>query len=157
MKEKPMSISRTYMTDIIFSAETNYHDTIFGGRVMYYMDRIATIASMRHAGTRVVTASTQLDFHAPVHLGEIMQLEAFVAFTNRSSMEVYVKVESEDIFTKVKTTTATAFLTFVALDSDGKSTPVPAVVPETPEEKKVYELAKERYEARRQNSKKINV
>jgi acyl-CoA hydrolase len=140
------------MTDIIFSAETNYHDTVFGGRVMYFMDRVATIASMRHSRKRVVTASSSLDFHAPVKLGDIIQLEAFVAWANRSSMEVYVKVEAEDVLTGTKTVSATAFLTFVALDENGKPTPVPAVLPETEEEKRLYDLGQARYEERKKRN-----
>jgi len=146
---KPARMSRSVVSDIIFPSDTNYHGTMFGGVVMQYIDKIATIASMRHSRRGVVTASSDsLDFLAPVKVGEAILLEAFVSWTHRSSMEVYVKVESENLFTGERKTTATSFLTFVALDEHGKPTPVPGVLPETDEEKRLYDSAKERYEAR---------
>ncbi|ULL15768.1 acyl-CoA thioesterase [Paenibacillus sp. H1-7] len=150
MEAKAASLSRTTMSDIIFPSDTNYHGTMFGGVVMRYIDKIATIASMRHSRRGVVTASSDsLDFLAPVRVGEAILLEAFVSWTHRSSMEVYVKVESENLFTGERKTTATSFLTFVALDDEGKPTPVPAVIPETEEERKLYASAQERYQARK--------
>ncbi|WP_028548244.1 acyl-CoA thioesterase [Paenibacillus sp. UNC451MF] len=147
---KPASMSRTTMTDIIFPSDTNYHGTMFGGVVMRYIDKIATIASMRHSRRGVVTASSDsLDFLAPVKVGEAILLEAFVSWTHRSSMEVYVRVESENLFTGERKTTATSFLTFIALDDQGKPTPVPAVIPETEEERRLFESAEGRYQARR--------
>lgn len=149
MEAKPVSQSRSMMTDIIFPSDTNYHGTMFGGVVMRYIDKIATIASMRHSRRGVVTASSDsLDFLAPVKVGEAIMLEAFVTWTHRSSMEVFVRVESENLLTGERKTTATSFLTFVALDEDGKPTPVPPVIPETDEEKRLHESAPERYEAR---------
>ncbi|GAA4878609.1 acyl-CoA thioesterase [Paenibacillus vulneris] len=147
---KPARMSRTTMTDIIFPSDTNYHGTMFGGIVMRYIDKIATIASMRHSRRGVVTASSDsLDFLAPVKVGEAIMLEAYVSWTHRSSMEVFVKVESENLFTGERKTTATSFLTFVALDDQGKPTPVPAVIPETDEERRLFDSAEERYQARK--------
>jgi acyl-CoA hydrolase len=143
------SHSRTIMTDIIFPSDTNYHGTMFGGIVMRYIDKIATIACMRHSRRGVVTASSDsLDFLAPVRVGEAIMLEAFVSWTHRSSMEVFVRVESENLLTGERKTTATSFLTFVALDDQGKPTPVPGVIPETDEEQRLFLSAQERYEAR---------
>ncbi|MBD0383127.1 acyl-CoA thioesterase [Paenibacillus sedimenti] len=150
MEAKPARLSRTVLTEIILPADTNYHHTVFGGRVMQYIDKVATIASMRHSRKGVVTASSDsLDFFAPVKLGEAIQLEAFVTWTHRSSMEVYVKVESENLLTGEKKTTATSYLTFVALDETGQPCPVPAIIPETEEEKRLFETAEARYEARK--------
>ncbi|MBV6714970.1 acyl-CoA thioesterase [Paenibacillus chitinolyticus] len=150
MEAKPTSISRSIMTEVIFPLDTNYHGTVFGGKIMEYIDKIATIASMRHCRRGVVTASSDsLDFLAPVHLGEAIELEAFVSWTHRSSMEVYVRVVAENMFTGERRTTATSFITFVALDDEGRPTPVPAVIPETEREMRLYESAPTRYEARR--------
>ncbi|MFD0697084.1 acyl-CoA thioesterase [Paenibacillus sp. GCM10027628] len=150
MEAKPARLSRTVLTEIILPADTNYHHTVFGGRVMQYIDKVATIASMRHSRKGVVTASSDsLDFFAPVKLGEAIQLEAFVTWTHRSSMEVYVKVEAENLLTGEKKTTATSYLTFVALDETGQPCPVPAIIPETEEEKRLFETAEARYEARK--------
>lgn len=157
MEAKPARLSRTIMTEIIFPADTNYHNTMFGGRVMHFIDKVATIASMRHSRRSVVTASSDsLDFLAPVKLGEAIQLEAFVTWTHRSSMEVYVKVESENLLTGEKKTTATSYLTFVALDDQGQPCPVPSVIPETEEEKKLFETAHSRYEARKKRKAERN-
>jgi acyl-CoA hydrolase len=150
LEAKPARLSRTVLTEIIFPADTNYHGTLFGGRVMQFIDKVATIASMRHSRKAVVTASSDsLDFLAPVKLGEAIQLEAFVAWSHRSSMEVFVKVESENLFTGEKKTTATSYLTFVALDDNGQPALVPAVIPETDEERRLFETAEARYEARK--------
>jgi acyl-CoA hydrolase len=151
LNAKPMSESRTVMTEIVFPPDTNYHGTIFGGRVMEYVDKVATVASMRHSRRPVVTASSDsLDFLAPVKVGEALILEAVVSWTHKTSMEIYVKIQSENLYTGEKKMTAASFLTFVALDEEGKPTEVPAVIPETEEEKKLFESAPARYEARKQ-------
>jgi acyl-CoA hydrolase len=150
MNAKPARLSRTIMTQIIFPADTNYHGTMFGGKVMDFIDKVATIASMRHSRRAVVTASSDsLDFLAPVRLGEAVQLEAFVTWTHLSSMEVYVKIESENLLTGEKKLTATSYLTFVALDEKGQPCHVPNVIPETDEERRLFETAEARYEARK--------
>lgn len=146
---KPVSLSKAHMTEIVFPPDTNYHGTIFGGKVMQYIDKIAAIAAMRHAGSGVVTASMDsLDFLAPVKLGEAVNLEAKVTWTHRSSMEVHVVVQSENLLTGERKTTSTAFLTFVAMDEHGKPTTVPPVLPETDEEQRLFATARERYDAR---------
>lgn len=138
------------MTDLVLPPDTNNHGTIFGGRVMAYIDKIASIASMRHARKPVVTASSDsLDFLEPVKLGEAIRLEAFVTYTHKTSMEVYVKIESENLMTGEVKLTATSYLSFVALGPDGRPTPVPHVIPETEEEKWHFETAPSRFSIRR--------
>ncbi|MBP1961739.1 acyl-CoA thioesterase [Paenibacillus aceris] len=150
MEAKPARLSRTVLTEIILPADTNYHNTVFGGRVMQYIDKVATIASMRHSRRGVVTASSDsLDFYAPVKLGEAIQLEAFVTWTHRSSMEVFVKIESENLLTGEKKRTANSYLTFVALDDNGQPCAVPGIIPETEEEKRLFETAETRFAARK--------
>lgn len=156
MEGKPASQSKAILTEIVFPSDTNYHHTIFGGIVMKYIDKIATIASMRHCRRPVVTASSDsLDFLAPVKLGEAMILEAFVTWAHRSSMEVFVKVQSENLLTGEKKTTATSFLTFVAVDEEGKPVQVPPVIAESEEEKRLYDGAKQRHEARKRRKKQL--
>lgn len=151
LEGKPARLSRTVMTDLVLPPDTNNHGTIFGGRVMAYVDKIASIASMRHARRPVVTASSDsLDFLRPIKVGEAIRLEAFVTYTHKTSMEVFVKIESENLLTGEVKLTGTSYLTFVALGSDGRPTPVPPVIPETDEEKWHHETAPERFEARRQ-------
>ncbi|WP_169082202.1 acyl-CoA thioesterase [Paenibacillus sp. PL91] len=138
------------MTQLIFPLDTNHYDTMFGGKLMEYMDKVAAIAAMRHARMQVVTASTDsLDFLAPIRVGEVIEVEAFVSWTNRSSMEIYVSVQSENLFTAVRKTTVTAFFTFVALDGNGKPAVVPTVIPETEEEKRLHASAPERHALRK--------
>ncbi|MOA08761.1 putative acyl-CoA thioester hydrolase [compost metagenome] len=149
-ESKPASESRTLMTQIIFPLDTNHYETMFGGKLMEYMDKAAAIAAMRHARMQVVTASTDsLDFLAPIRVGEVIEVEAFVTWTNRSSMEVYVSVQSENLFSGKRKKTVTAFFTFVALDEQGKPAAVPSVVPQTEEEIKLHASAAERYQQRK--------
>ncbi|CAM4205215.1 acyl-CoA thioesterase [Paenibacillus alkaliterrae] len=147
---KPAKESRTIMTQLIFPLDTNHNHTMFGGKLMEYMDKVAAIAAMRHARMQVVTASTDsLDFLAPIRVGEVIEVEAFVTWTNRSSMEIYVSVESENLFTGERKKTVTAFFTFVALNEHGKPALVPAVVPETEDEMKLHASAPDRYGLRK--------
>ncbi|WP_028561137.1 acyl-CoA thioesterase [Paenibacillus pinihumi] len=149
--EKPCQASRSIMTQLIFPSDTNHHGTMFGGKVMEYIDKIAAIASMRHARAAVVTASSDsLDFVAPIRLGEVIELVAFVTWTHNSSMEVVVNVHSENALTGERRLTVTAFLTFVALDGQGKPLRVPQAVPETEEELELHIGAPERYKLRKE-------
>lgn len=150
VKTKPVSESRTIMTQLIFPLDTNHHDTMFGGKLMEYMDKVAAIAAMRHARMQAVTASTDsLDFLAPIQVGEVIEVEAFVTWTNRSSMEIYVSVQTENLYSGVRKTAVTAFFTFVALDDTGKPAVVPTVIPETEEERKLHASALERHMLRK--------
>ncbi|GKU79245.1 acyl-CoA thioesterase [Paenibacillus sp. L3-i20] len=147
---KRASDSRTLMTQLIFPLDTNHYDTMFGGKLMEYMDKVAAIAAMRHARTRVVTASTDsLDFLAPIRVGEVIEVEAFVTWTKRSSMEIYVTVTSENLYTGIRAVMVTAFFTFVALDDNGKSCPIATIIPESELEQRLFETAPERYELRK--------
>lgn len=144
--EIPIQQSRTFLTDLVFPPDTNHHNTIFGGKVMAYVDKIACIAAMRHCRKPVVTASSDsFDFLAPIKTGDAINLEAYVTCAHRTSMEVFVKVERENLLTGEKQLTARAFLTMLAIDEDGKPVPVPQVQPETEEEKRQYVQAQARY------------
>ena len=89
----PMSQSRTMKTTLVFPPDTNHHGSIFGGKILAYIDEIAAIAAMKHAKSEVVTASIDsVDFVTPAYEGDIIELEAVVSNTGRSSMEVYVRV-----------------------------------------------------------------
>jgi len=141
-------------TSIVFPTDTNTYGTLFGGKLMAYIDDTAAIAAMRHARKNIVTASTDsVDFLHPIHEGNSVCLEAFVTYTGHSSMEVFVKVMAEDLLTGEINLCALSFLTMVAIDEHGKSTKVPAVIPETEEEKQLYESGKKRAEMRKQRKK----
>lgn len=148
---RTVSQSRTYMTDIVFPPDTNNHNTIFGGKVMAYVDKIACIAAMRHCRETVVTVSSdKFDFLAPIKTGEAIILEASVICAYNTSMEVFVKVESENLLTGERKLTSRAYLTILAVDENGKPTSVPKITPETEKEKLQYEEAQKRYNLRKE-------
>ncbi|MDX8045263.1 acyl-CoA thioesterase [Gracilibacillus sp. S3-1-1] len=154
MKDKYIKETRAVKVSHVLPLDTNNHGTLFGGKLMSYIDDIAAISAMRHARSLVVTASTDsVDFLAPIRVGSAVCLESFVTWTGTSSMEIFVKVLAEDLLTGERTIAATAFQTFVAVDEQGKPIPVPNVVPETEEEKYLHETAKERVEARKRRRK----
>ncbi|MGC4376780.1 acyl-CoA thioesterase [Fictibacillus sp. Mic-4] len=150
ISEKYVSESRTVKSSMILPPDTNHHGTLFGGKLMAYIDDVAAIAATRHARQNVVTASTDsVDFLHPIKVGHSVCLEAFVTWAHKTSMEVFVKVISENLISGERKVCAVSFLTFVALDQDGKPTPVPKVIPETEEEKWLHETAAERAVNRR--------
>ncbi|MBM7621560.1 acyl-CoA hydrolase [Bacillus tianshenii] len=143
------NVSRTIQTRLVLPPDTNHMGTIFGGVILSYIDEIAAITAMKHSRNVVVTASIdQVTFLSPAKVGDILTLEAIVASTGRTSMEIFVKVENENYETGEKTTTTTSFLTMVAKGKDGKPTPVPGVIPETDAEKILFESASERKKKR---------
>lgn len=145
-----MSQSRTVQSRLVLPPDTNNHNSIFGGRVLAYIDEIAAITAMKHAKGQVVTASIDsVDFLSAAHVGDILEIESIVSSTGRSSMEVYVRVISRNIETGEKLTTE-SFVTMVAVDDKGKPTPVPAIYPETDEEKRLFETGPVRREYRKQ-------
>lgn len=151
MDAKRCSESRCVKTSHVLPTDTNNHNTLFGGKLMSYIDDIASISAMRHCRQEVVTASIDsVDFLHPIKPGDSVCLESFVTYTGRSSMEVFVKVIAENLLTGARKIAATSFLTFVALDENMKPIPVPGVTPETPEEKKLFETAPHRAEIRKQ-------
>ncbi|RXZ81848.1 acyl-CoA thioesterase [Paenibacillaceae bacterium] len=146
---KTCAASRTVMTQLVFPSDTNHHGTMFGGKVMEHIDKVAAICGMRHARKPIVTASSDsLDFLAPIRVGDVIELEGFVTWTHNSSMEVIVNVHSENLFSGQRKLTVTAFFTLVALDDHDKPTRVDAVMPQTEEEKHLFQSAPERYKQR---------
>ncbi|MEE9219470.1 MAG: acyl-CoA thioesterase [Acidobacteriota bacterium] len=114
------------MTSVVLPGDTNPHGTIFGGRVLEMIDKAGAIAALRHCRSGVVTASIDnVHFLSPVHLGNIVHLEARINQVFRSSLEVGVEVYSEDPATGRCQHTTTAFITLVALDANGRPRPAP--------------------------------
>lgn len=143
------SVSRTIQSRLVLPPDTNHMGTIFGGTVLAYIDEIAAIAAMKHSRTAVVTASIDtVNFLSSAKVGDILILEGVVISTGRTSMEVYVKAECQHIERGARSLTTTAILTMVAVNEDGLPTPVAAVMPETENERKLFENAQERKERR---------
>ena len=116
---------------------------------MYWMDIAAALSAMKHCGAPVVTASVDnISFQTPIKLGNVVHIAAKVTRAFTSSMEVHLKVWGEDVLHQYKYLSNEAYFTFVALDPNGKSRPVPAVTPETEEEIKLYEGALRRRQLR---------
>lgn len=149
MEAKPVSQSQVIMTEMVLPTHTNSLETIFGGTIMSWIDIAAAISAQRHAQRPVVTASIDdLHFIAPVKSGWVVNLKASVNHTAKSSMEVGVRVDAENPITGEYFHTASAYLTFVALDENGKPTVVPKVLPETDEQKARFDKAKLRRQLR---------
>ena len=116
-------------------ADANNAGNVHGGVIMHLCDEVAGIAAVRHSGARVVTAAMdRMNFRHPVFVGQLVTVKATVNAAWRSSMEVGVRVESENVRSGEVLHTSTAYLTMVALDDEGNPTEVPPIAPETPEE-----------------------
>ncbi len=127
------------MVELVLPNDANTLGNILGGKVMHLVDIAAAIAAHRHCRRQVVTASMdRIDFLHPVKVGELIILKASVNFAARTSMEVGVKVMSEDLKTGVQRQTASAYSTFVALDEAGRPVPVPAPLPENDEDRRRF-------------------
>lgn len=146
---RPCHRSKVEMTEMVLPPDTNYHGTVFGGRVLQWIDICGAIAAQRHCQSKVVTASIDdMHFVVPIKLGDIVVLRASVNYVHRTSMEVGVRVEREHPTTGERTHAARAYLTYVALGADGEPTPIEPVVPETDEEKRRFQNAITRREFR---------
>lgn len=144
--------SKVISVDQVFANDLNNYNTLFGGVLMKRIDNIASLAARRHARAKeCVTASIDsIDFLHPITQSHSVCIEAFVSYTGNKSMEVFCKVITEDILTEERRISATAFLTFVALDENRKPYKVPSIIHETNEEKYLHESGEERAAMRRQ-------
>ena len=149
MQAKTVSESISEYSELALPNDANPLGHLLGGRVMHLVDLAGAMAAMRHARRAVVTASVDsMHFLHPVHISELVVLRSSVNRVFRTSMEVGVKVETENLMTGKRVHTCSAYLTFVALGDDGQSTTVPQVIPESESEKRRYREAGERREYR---------
>jgi acyl-CoA hydrolase len=150
LKAKPISASRSEMAEVVLPAETNLLGKLLGGHVMHLVDVAAAMAASRHSNSYVVTASVDyIDFRNPINLGEIVILKAQVNRVFNTSMEVGVKVFSENALTGERKHTTTAYVTFVAIDEFTKRPkPAPPLILRTSEEKRRWREAGERRKVR---------
>lgn len=150
MGARPVAASRVSSCHLVMPNDLNFLGTIFGGKVMQYIDTTAAIAAMRHSRRVCVTASLdRLDFHVPIVGGHVIMLSASVNYAFRTSMEVGVRVEREDPLTGEIAHTASAYLTFVAIDASGHAVEVPPLLLETEEDHRRSEEALARRQARK--------
>ncbi|HUL16801.1 MAG TPA: acyl-CoA thioesterase [Terriglobales bacterium] len=150
LKGKPVSASRSEMAEVVLPAETNPLGKLLGGQVMHLVDMAAAMAACRHSNSYVVTASVDyIDFRNPVNLGEFVILQSQVNRVFHTSMEVGVKVYSENALTGERKHTTTAYVTFVAIDEITKlPKPVAPLIVRTAEEKRRWREAGERRKVR---------
>ena len=146
---KKASESFIVMNEIVLPNDTNVFGNLMGGRLMYWMDIAAGIASSRHCNAPCMTASVDnLSFKNPIKLGNVVHIEAKVSRAFSTSMEVHLRVWGEDPVQQYRYKSNEAFMTFVALDPNGKSRLVPQIIPDTEEEKLLYEGAMRRRQLR---------
>ncbi|HYL16325.1 MAG TPA: acyl-CoA thioesterase [Terriglobales bacterium] len=147
---RPVRDSQSDMAEIVLPNDANPLGTLLGGRLMHWIDLAGALAAHRHSRHYVVTASIDhMDFLFPVRVGDLIILRSSVNRVFHTSMEVGVKVWVENYIADSCHHVSSAYLTFVAVDNDGKHLPIPAVIPESDEEKRRYEDAGRRREIRR--------
>jgi acyl-CoA hydrolase len=147
--------SKAEMTVRMFPSDANPSGNVFGGEILKQIDLIAGLVAQRHARVNTVTASIdRVNFLKPVFVGNALILNARLNYVHRSSMEIGVIVETEDLMTGSKTLTNTAYVTAVALGPDGKPTKVPLLHLETEEDKKRFAEGEKRMLQRIQERKK---
>ena len=155
MKKKTVKNTHVIMHELILPNDTNLLGNVLGGRVMHLMDMCAAMSAYKHARTAVVTASVdRLDFLAPAKMGEIMILKSSVNYTGKSSMEVGVRIESENPKTGDIYHTSSAYLTFVSLNENGKPKRVDNINPENDNEIRRFNEGKIRHEERKERLRK---
>jgi acyl-CoA hydrolase len=148
-RNKTVADSKVDMTELVLPNDTNQLGNLLGGRLMHWIDIAAALAAMRHSGRVCVTAGVDnMTFHAPIKLGSIVLLKASVNRVFRTSMEVGVRVEVENMGDGTRFHANTAYLTFVAIDSNNKPIPSQPVDPETSVEERRYEAAGVRRQTR---------
>ncbi len=132
---KPMRASRIQLAQMMMPEHANTQGNVHGGWIMKLVDEAGALASTRHAAHRTVTvAIDQMFFHHPIHIGDLVLLNAEVTYAGRTSMEVEVDVIAENPISSEQIHTNAAYLVYVAIDDDGKPTQVPPLLAETPEE-----------------------
>src|SRR5512142_1677323 len=141
--------SQSEMIELVLPNDANPLGALLGGRLMHWIDLAGALAAHRHSRNYVVTAAIDhLDFVTPVHVGDLVILRSSVNRAFHTSMEVGVKVEVENYIAGTTRHVSSAYLTFVAVDRNGKHLPVPPVIPETDEQWRRYDDALRRREAR---------
>ncbi len=149
MNTKKAAESLTIMTELVLPNDTNVFGNLMGGRLMYWMDIAAALSAQKHCNAPVVTASVDnISFENPIKLGNVVHIEAKVTRAFNSSMEVHLNVWGEDLTQQYKYKSNQAYYTFVALDPNRKPRPVPELVVETNEEKKLFDGALRRRQLR---------
>lgn len=149
LKPKPVRASATRLSDLTYPPDANIHGTVFGGTILAMVDKAAAVCAMRHAGKQVVTvAMERVEFHIPIRVGDYVIAEAQVNYAGRTSMEIGVEVYAENLTEGTRRHSNSCLVTMVAIDEQGRPSPVPPLLVETPEEKARFSAAEARRKAR---------
>lgn len=142
---QPVSASRITLALLMQPTDANLHGNVHGGNIMKLMDEAGASAAMRHAHRDVVTVAVdQVLFLEPIHIGDLVTFYAELTYTGRTSMEVRIDVNAQNLLTGQQTHTNTAYFVYVALDEAGRPCPVPPLRLETEAERQQWEAAQER-------------
>ncbi|NKQ10114.1 MULTISPECIES: acyl-CoA thioesterase [unclassified Pseudomonas] len=139
------------MTVLMTPDKANFSGNVHGGTLLKYLDEVAYACASRYAGQYVVTLSVdQVNFRQPIHVGELVTFLASVNYTGNTSMEIGIKVVTEDIRQKTVRHTNSCFFTMVAVGEDGRPATVPVLKPQTPDQKRRFAQAQHRRQIRRE-------
>jgi acyl-CoA hydrolase len=151
MPRQPERPSRTVSESVhetsalMMPLDENARGHVFGGVVLAMMDKAAAVCAIRHARTSCVTVSVdRVDFREPILVGDLVHMKASVNYVGRTSMEIGIRIEAENMLLGTRRHTNSCYVTYVALDRDGKPTEVPALVPETDAEKRRFDAGSDR-------------
>jgi acyl-CoA hydrolase len=149
MESRKASESLTIMTEIVLPNDTNVYGNLMGGRLMYWMDIAAAIAAQKHCNAPVVTASVDnISFENSIRIGNTVHIEAKISRAFNTSMEIHLRVWGEDFQQKYKYKSNEAYYTFVALDPNKRPRSVPQLIPESEDEKRLFDGALRRRQLR---------
>lgn len=149
MESRSPAASESFASELMMPHQVNNHGHVFGGVILSMVDRIAGVTSMRHAGIPCVTVSfDRVDFKEPIFTGEVVTCKARVNFVGRTSMEIGVRVEAENPYTREARHTNSCYLTFVAIDANHRPVPVPPLKLETEEDERRFTEGRKRRDAR---------
>ncbi len=149
LEPRPPAASESLVSELMMPHQVNNHGNVFGGVVLSMVDRAAGVSAMRHSGRPCVTVSIdRVEFKEPIFTGELVTCRARVNYVGRTSMEIGVRVEAENLLTGRTRHTNTCFLTFVAIDADHRPVPVPPLKLETEEDRKRAREGQRRREVR---------
>jgi acyl-CoA hydrolase len=155
-KIRTVAFSQVQMVQLVLPTDTNRLGNLLGGRLMEWIDIAAAIAASRHTNRVCVTASVdELNFHHPISQGDVVVLQASVNRVFHTSLEVGVRVSRENLLTGARQYTNAAYLTFVAIDDDGKPVTAPPIKPVTKEQKRRYADAARRRKLRLLHRKQV--
>lgn len=155
LKPKKISESRVETTHLMMPNYANPAGKIYGGTILSLADAVAYMCAARHSSPNCVTVSVdQVDFREPIEIGEVVRFQASVNYVGRTSMEIGIRIEAENLKTGVRRHTNSCYFTMVALDDKGRPTLVPALITETRDEKRRFKEGRIRREHAKELSEK---